>query len=232
MRVLMTTTYWKGCQGGIRVYVMNLVQELQSRGIDVEVAYKEGSDDKNYKISDSNMSFPAKILSAFRLIKKVQPDVIHSHGGMYYFLIAGYIYKLNHNVRLIYTFHTEPMQGDRLSLARCFFLQLLLSGCDCITFVSEKLKTKVKEIWRLDSKKAAITYGGAQARSVSESERIEFCKEFNIKSGSVILLALGLTSLRYKSDGLKILIRAAKKVKSIYPNTLLIATGSGIFSMN
>lgn len=229
MKVLMTTTYWKGCQGGIRTYVMNLVQELQSRGIEVQVAFREGNDPDNYRISDTKSIFPIKMLSALRLLRKVRPDIIHAHGGMYYYLIAGYVYKINHNVRLLYTFHTEPMQNDGLSFFRRFFIQNLLNRCDCITFVSEKLRAKVKEIWLLDFRNAAITYAGAKSRDVSEWEKKEFCGEFGIKSDSIMLLALGLTSLSYKADGLKLLIRAAKKIKETYPKAILVATGRGIY---
>ena len=229
MKVLMTTTYWKGCPGGIRTYVMNLVQELQSRGIEVEVAFREGKDTENYKISDNKSIFPIKMLNALRLLRKVRPDIIHSHGGMYHYLIAGYLYKINHDVKLLYTFHTEPMPEDGLSTSRRLVLQALLNRCDCVTFVSEKLRTKIKEIWRLDFRKSEITYAGAQPSEISEWEKREFCERFGIKSDSIMLLALGLTSLSYKAEGLKILIRAAKKVKEIYPNTILVATGRGPF---
>jgi len=229
MKVLMTTTYWKGCQGGIRTYVMNLVGELQRRGIEVKVAFREGWDPENCKISDTNSIFPIKILNALRLLWAEKPDVIHAHGGMYYYLIAGCIYRLSHDVRLIYTFHTEPMPGDKLSASRRFFLQTLLDRCDCVTFVSKKLRTKIREIWGLDFKKAQITYAGAQSREVSQGERKDFCDSFGIKSDSIMLLALGLTSLSYKVEGLKLLIKAAKNVKEIYPNTILVVTGKGPF---
>lgn len=227
MKVLMTTTYWKGCQGGIRTYVMNLVQELQNQGIEVEVVFREGNDTENYKIMDNKSLFPVKILNALRLLMKVQPDIVHSHGGMYYYLMAAYIYRLIHSARLFYTFHTEPMPEDRLPFIKRFFLQILLNSCDCVTFVSKKLRTRIKETWLLDPKNAAITYAGVQPRDVSELEKKEFCNRFDIKPGSIMLLALGLTSLSYKAEGLKLLIRAARIVKTIYPNTILVATGRG-----
>ena len=120
MRVLMTTTYWKGCPGGIRTYVMNLVQELQSRGIEVEVAFREGKDTENYKISDTKSIFPIKMLNALRLLRKVRPDIIHSHGGMYHYLIAGYLYKINHDVKLLYTFQRTARGSNTGRAARHF----------------------------------------------------------------------------------------------------------------
>ena len=106
---------------------------------------------------------------------------------------------------------------------------MLLSRCDKVTFVSEGLQVKVREIWGLDLKNTAITYAGAGSKEVSNDDKRKFCDEFGIDSGSIILLALGLTSMSYKAEGLKLLIKAVKEVEKRYPDITLIATGKGIF---
>jgi glycosyltransferase involved in cell wall biosynthesis len=230
VKVLITTTYWKESSGGgIKIYLANLVEELQRKGLDVDVVFKEGEDQNNYKIKNSelNSPFPLKILQAYLTLRRLKPDVIHSHGGMYYYLIAGYFYRIFHPVALIYTFHTEPGQDNLIGPLRSFFLQNLLSRCSRVTFVSRTLMCKVEEKWGLRLKRHAITYAGVDHEDVMESAKTAFRNEFEIPNGSIILLALGLTALSYKAEGLKILIRALKIIRKEYPNTILLATRDG-----
>jgi len=227
MRVVITTVYWKGSPGGgIKTFLTNLARELQKRGSKVDVIFREGDDPENYKIEDSSI-LPLNILKAFFTLMKLKPQVIHSHGGMYYYLIAGHIYRAFHRVRLVYTFHTEPPAGQTLSPLRKKFLQILLGSCDCVTFVSKTLESKVEEIWGLQFKNSAVTYAGVEPVMVQEAEVQEFQDRFNLSNDSKVLLALGLTALSYKAEGLKLLISAVKKVSLRYPNVVLVATRKG-----
>ena len=232
MKVLITTSYWKNSSGGgIKIYLANLVEGLQKKGLDVDVIFKNGEDQNNYKINDGELNsiFPLKILQAYLTLRRLKPDVIHSHGGIYYYLIAGYFYRILHPVTLIYTFHTEPAKDNKISPMRRFFLQNLLSRCSRVTFVSSTLMSKVEEKWGLKFPRYAITYAGVDHEDVMESTKAAFRNEFEIPNGSIILLALGLTALSYKAEGLKILIRALKIIRDEYPNTILLATRNGGF---
>lgn len=226
---MITTTYWKGSQGGgIKTYLVNLAEELKTRGVEVDVIFREGSDPENHKVDEESRSpLPVKVLSAFGKIRRIKPEVIHSHGGMYYYIFAGYLYKIIYGTKLIYTFHTEPKALDRLSIFRRASLQLLLNRCDCVTFVSKALRAKVKDVWGLEFKRATITYAGVGYKEVSEESKRNFCHSFGIKPNSIVLLALGLTALSYKAEGLKLLIKAVRKVKDKHPNITLIATREG-----
>ncbi|WP_175265959.1 glycosyltransferase family 4 protein [Methanothrix thermoacetophila] len=229
MRVLITTTYWKGCAGGIRSYVEGLVEELKKRDIDVKVAFKEGQDPENYKIKNRNFIL-TKLLSAFYLLLKFKPNVIHSHGGLYYYLLAGYFYKKLFRCKLIYTFHTEPEKDNKLPVLKRIALQKLLEKCDYVTFVSKKLETTVGDVWGLKFKNTVITYAGIDVRDASEEEIATFNSKFDIKNQYPILLALGLTALKYKADGLKYLIKSLKKIKCVYPNAILLVTREGKYT--
>ena len=228
MKVLITTTYWKGCPGGIRPYLENMVEELEKRGIEVRVVFKEGFDPENYKIQEK-AHFIKKLVLAFRIIMEIKPQIIHSHGGMYYYLVAGYIYKKIYGAKIIYTFHTDPTKNDGLPFLKRAALQILLNRCDKVTFVSKSLEFKVKEIWGLKFKNCSITYAGVKSMEVSESSKRIFRQRFDIKEDSIVLLALGLTALSYKAEGLKLLIGSIKKIKERYPNILLVATRGGHF---
>ncbi|MGB9901597.1 glycosyltransferase family 4 protein [Methanothrix sp.] len=229
MRVLITTTYWKGCAGGIRSYVEGLVEELKKRDVDVKVAFKEGYDPENYKIKNRKFIL-TKLLSAFYLLLKFKPNVIHSHGGLYYYLLAGYFYKKFFRCKLIYTFHTEPEKDNKLPFLKRIALQKLLEKCDYVAFVSKRLEATVREVWGLKFENAVITYAGVSVRDISEEEISAFKRKFKIKDQYPILLAIGLTALKYKADGLKLLIKALKKIKRTYPNAILIATREGKYT--
>lgn len=229
MRILITTTYWKGCPGGIRSYLEGLVNELKRRDVDVKVAFMEGNDPENYKIKNRRFIL-IKLLSAFYLLLKIKPEVIHSHGGLYYFLLAGYFYKKFFGCKLIYTFHTEPEKGNKLPILKRFALQKLLERCDHVTFVSKKLEATVREVWGLNFNNIVVTYAGVSITNVSEEEIATFKRKFGIKDQYPILLASGLTALKYKAEGLKHLIKSLKNIRPTYPNAILIATREGRYT--
>jgi L-malate glycosyltransferase len=225
----MTTTYWKGSPGGgIKVYVMNLTRELQKRGIAVDIIFKEGLDSNNYLVGNESRSiFPIKVLSAFFRLRKLKPDIIHSHGGMFYYIIAGLFYRCIFKCNLIYTFHTEPSRG--LSFFQNLFLQSLLSRCNWITFVSKALEQKINDKWKLQFKNSIITYAGVESEDISEDRRQQFRQLYGLPENSTIILALGLTAMKYKAEGLELLIRAIKIARRSFPNMILVATRTGYY---
>jgi len=130
-----------------------------------------------------------------------------------------------YGVRLIHTFHTQPYKNFRINK----IFQILLNKCDYITFVSKALKYKVEEFHGFKFKKIAITYAGIRSKEVSEESKKEFCEKFNLKN-SIVLLALGLTGIKYKAEGAKLLIKAVRKLRDKYPNITLILTREGLYS--
>ncbi len=231
MKVALTTTYWKGSHGGgIKVYLTNMVDEFKRRGIETHVIFKEGYDPENIKVdAESELSFPMKVAGALSTLMAIKPQVIHSHGGMYYYLVAGYLYKLLHGTKLIYTFHTEPEEGDKLSFFKRVALQCFLNRCDSVTFVSRRLQARVREAWGLEFKNSEITYAGVKPKYISEGTVEAFRHRFCISDSAIVLLSLGLTAMSYKAEGLKLLIESLKKVKEEYPNILLVATRDGYY---
>ena len=171
--------------------------------------------------------FINSLISAFCLLMEIRPQVIHSHGGMYYYLLAGYLYKKIFGAKLIYTFHTEPENENRLSFVRRVALQTLLNRCDRVIFVSKKLESKVRDIWGMKFRNSKIIYAGVRPHEISNSSKRDFCQKFGINDDSIVLLTQGFFAMSCKSEGIKILIASIKKIKEIYPNILLIATGSG-----
>lgn len=226
MKIVVITTFWKNSPGGgITTYLTNLVNEFRQRNLEVNTIFKFGIDPENYKVEGNKVFFSLK---SYLLLNKLKPDVIYSH-GTWYGLLGGYMYKKSHSVKLTYTFHTEPT--EKLSIFDKMFFQYLINNCDYVTFVSKSLKEKVKAIYGISFRKTEITYAGVDfPHDISAKKTHEFCKLFGIKEDSVILLANGLTSLKEKADGAKLLIKAVKQLKSNYPNIILILTKEGSFS--
>lgn len=232
LRVIIVTSYWKDSNGGgIKTFLVNLVNELEGREVKVDVIFKEGQDPANFKISDdeTNSLYPLRVIRAYARLLRLKPQVIHMHGELFYYLVAGYICKIFNNTTLVYTFHTEPKPGEMLSSVNRILLQTLLNRCDYVTFVSKALRDKVESIWGLRFKNAVITYAGVNSKNVDLGSINAFFSQFKIDRNSIILLSLGMTALSYKAEGLKILIKAFKRIHSQYPNTVLVATRNGSY---
>lgn len=205
------------------------MEELERRGTEVVVAFGQGDDPNRHRIPEGELSapLPIRLLLAYRFLRRVEPDVIHSHGGLYYYLIAGYLYRLFHRTVLVYTFHTEPAEDRRISGVQRILLQALLDRCDHVTFVSERLRARVEEVLGLRLSNSRITYAGVRDRQVDESAAEAFRRSLGLEGKTIILLALGLTALRYKAEGLKVLMMAVKMAREKHPNLFLIATRRG-----
>lgn len=229
MKVVLISNYWKkSLGGGVKNYLINLVNELKQREeLEVRVIFRKGKDPENYGLREGKGLFSLK---AWFILKKIKPDVIYSQGS-WYCLLPGVLYKALNNIKLIHTFHTEPEPEDKLSFPERFFFQSLLDKCDWVTFVSKNLKKKVETIYGLNFKNSVITYAGVNCPvAVSNTEIETFRKEYKIPENSIVLLAIGLTALKHKAEGAKILIKAVSKLKTSFPETVLILTREGIYS--
>ncbi len=227
MRVAIVTEYWRESPGGgIKVFLTNLVEELKARSVDVRVIFRVGSDPEQIGLPVNPKLFALK---AFLALQQIQPDVIHVHGADGHTLVPAIVYKKTSGCRVVHTFHTEP--ETPLSPRFRFFYQRLLDNCDAVTFVSNRLKGRVGEVWGLKSTNPQITYaGGPRQVNLSDGEVEEFISRFGIQGRFPVLLALGLTALSYKAEGLKVLMQAVNILREVYPDILLIATREGVFS--
>lgn len=173
--------------------------------------------------------FPLKVLRAFLLLNKLKPQAIHVQGGMYSYVLAGYFFKKIHPTTLLYTFHTSPVPGEKLPALTRMSLQKILNRCDCVTFVSKALEGQIRDGWGLQFERSAVTYGGVRPECVSPDEASQFRRDWGLAEDDKVLLALGLTALNYKAEGLKLLIKSIKMVRLRYPNVILMATKAGVF---
>lgn len=224
-KIYIITHYWKKSSGGgVLTYIMSLVSELERKNIPVKVLFEKGIDKNNYHIEGSRFLFPFK---ALKVLKENRPEIVHSQ-NTWYCLLSGYIYKKLFRARLVHTFHTSP--SDKLSIGEKLFFQFLLNRCDCVTFVSDALKTEIQNIWKIKFKNTAITYAGVYPGEVTNREITDFRNQFDLKDNFPILLAQAFTANKLKSEGAKLLIQVVKIMRDIYPNIRLILTREGVYS--
>jgi|GEM_PF-431880 glycosyltransferase involved in cell wall biosynthesis len=230
MKVAIIINYWKnspGGGGGIKTYIENLLKELKKReDIDAKLIFRVGGDPENYRIGGNKFLFA---LRTFLTLRRLKPEVIHSQ-EVWFCLLAAYLYKIFYNAKVIHTYHTQP--GGKLNVfKRIYKILIIISDrFDSVSFVSRALKNNIEKFYEFKFKDSTITYAGISSKKVSESPKREFYKKFNLKENSIILLALGLTGIKYKAEGAKLLIKAIKKLRDEYPNIKLILTKEGLYS--
>ncbi len=225
MKVAIITSYWKNSAGGgVKTYVVNLVDALKDRGLNVNVLFREGVDPQNYQGRQNKIAFS---LSCFQYLRTFHPDVIHTQGA-WYCLLPGIIYKRFNDCILVHTFHTEPI--NKLSLPMKIFFQSLLNNCDCVTFVSIGLFNQVVEVEELSFQKTMITYGGVSKGTVTDEEVDCFKNLYNLPNTAIIVLVQAFTANKIKAEGLKLVILAIGILKEKYPDLILLITRDGEYS--
>lgn len=225
VNIALITNYWKNSDGGgVKTYLVNLVDALQNKGADVSVLFREGDDPEHFCGGRNKVAFS---LACYRRLQKIRPEVIYSQ-GTWYCLLPGALYKNLHGCKLVHTFHTEP--DRRLPLLARVFFQTLLNACDCVTFVSKRLQEQVCEVEGLSFSKTVITYGGVRTGDITPDEIRQFREAFQLNPTSPVLLVQAFTANTLKVQGLKIVIQALKLLKSSYPNIALLVTREGSYS--
>jgi hypothetical protein len=159
MNITFITEYWKNSDGGgIKTYLVNLVDTLKNRGTDVSVLFRWGGDPEHFCGGRNKVAFS---FACYRQLQKIRPEAVYSQDS-WYCLFPGVLYKKLYGCTLVHTFHTEPDRG--LPLPGRVFFQTLLNACDCVTFVSKRLQERVVEVYSLSFPKTAITYAGGAGR--------------------------------------------------------------------
>ena len=222
MKIVIITHYWKNSPGGgIKTYAINLVSALTNKGQDVKVIYKQGLDNENIYTGNNKFLFVCKSLV---YLIKIKPEVIHSQ-ETWYCLLPGVAYCLFHKCVLIHTFHSDPYKHIPFFYKKIF--QYLIYRCDHMTFVSEELRRSVIRAYNLYINNPIVVYPGVEPRNISDEDIKNFRFQYGIPRDNHVLLAQGLTAVKLKAEGLKLLISAVKLLKDTHPDIMLIVTRKG-----
>ncbi|MFW9881922.1 MAG: glycosyltransferase family 4 protein [Candidatus Thorarchaeota archaeon] len=236
LKIVIATPFWRSPRGGgIDAHVNGLVKTLKknTKNIDLKIIFVDGTDSDNYQISGGRFF---RVFNIFSTLRKIKPDIINVRQN-WLLLFGSWIYcRFNRNVKLIYTFHTEPEFSVNRYLkfknrVKKMIYQPALNQCDYVTLISKNLEKEYRENWGLVIKtNKVIIHAGVTARDASVQEKKDFLKKYKIKEDSIILLAQSFTASITKSEGAKILLRALKKLTKKFPKIKLILTREGAFS--
>jgi glycosyltransferase involved in cell wall biosynthesis len=222
--------------GGGQKHLLLLVQYLDKSRFEVEVACEE----KGYLVDElQKMNIPIHTLSIFNLpkiksiiatneiVKKVKPDIIHSHGGTAGFY--GRIVSLfGFRGGIVHTYHGIHYLNFKRRFPKSIFRfvdKLLLHLTDCIICVAQTdfdLGLKNGVVVR---KKAVVIKNGieidkfalVQSNSNNNSELVKSDKPFVV--GSVGRLHL--------QKGYEYLIKSADLILRKHPNVKFVIAGDG-----
>lgn len=90
MRIALITDYWKNSDGGgVKNYVVNLVDALMRKGSEVEVLFRNGDDSGQFQGGRNKLLFS---LTCYLKLREDRPEAIYTQ-GTWYCLLPGAVYK-------------------------------------------------------------------------------------------------------------------------------------------
>lgn len=221
MKVVHITPYFPPCKGGIARFVSGLVESTENVA-DVHVVTKEGEPAEGVSVFSSGKG--VFILKALQTLRKLEPDAIHCHSH-WHMLAPAVVYKRFHkDVRVIFTFHTEPEAPFRGPKGSIF--ERLLRRCNAVTYVSESLKNKISGQMNVQTEERVVR-PGVRAGATSPEEVEDFVRSHGLEGKGPKLAFVGLLEWAGKVEGVKILVRAVEEIRKKYPKLELLIVGDG-----
>lgn len=237
--VVMITPQWLKTIGGPTRTVKFLTDYLRGEGYRISVLTSDGGEGGIHL----NGRFLPKEWEAFKILKRLRPDIVHIHGRVRYILPAAlYRISVNHNARIAFTFHTQPYLQDFLPRAKQqeypgkdyagikkIIAKLLLSRCDRVVTVSGSIIKNLNELCGLGIKKFTVIPSGTEIRPPTDlKERVEeFKAGHNLQGCYPILSTVGVFTWDWKVVGLEVCIRAIRILKDKHPDVRLLIAGDG-----
>lgn len=168
------------------------------------------------------------VIKATRRLNKLKPKFVLSQGG-WFTVIPAMIYKMLHpKAKIIHLYHThyDPPKSVKEKIA-IRIMAFGLSRFDWVLFVSKALKENIENSGALKvSSRWGVLYGAPSVTYPREDEIKSFKEKFDIKNSNFYLLGHGLTALKAKAEGAKLLIQALLYLPD---NFYLILTRNGRF---
>jgi glycosyltransferase involved in cell wall biosynthesis len=189
---------------------------------EVIVITREGEASEGVTVLDTRKGL--FILKTLQHLRDLNPDVIHCHSH-WHMLAPAVVYKRFHkDVKVIFTFHTEPVAPMKGAKSNIF--GKLLNRCDAVTFVSRSLLENISSQIRIQSQ-GTVIHPGFHAGTASTEEVEEFKTSHGFDNDGPTLVFTGLLEWLDKVEGVKVLVEALTEVKKTYPNLRLLLVGDG-----
>lgn len=229
--VVMLTPQWVNTVGGPTTYVKNLRIELEKLGWRVDILTKEVGNGA-YTYNNSPFLRHAHI---FTWLQRLKPNIVHIHGSLN-MIVPAVIYRLfaNENVRVVFTFHTQPRLKDYFNPSNRvrptywgvigFVGTQLLSRCDVVTAVCRSILDNINAgtAMRIPAAAKVIPSGAVASPMPTVS-----CS--NLVKKRPILTTIGVMSWDWKVVGHGIAIEAISLLRNVIPGVVLQIAGDGVY---
>lgn len=216
--ILFISNYWKKSQGGgISTYLINLVDALKKRGVNIRVFSRHGIDPDQTILSGSKIFFAIKTLRLLR--QQAKAPIVSSND--WYCLLPALIHKWIYKQQVVHIFHTWP--EERMNKPLQWLMKFLTLRCDQLLFVSEALREYYCREEGIDCRHSQIMHAGfPPAITQPEEEKAEFLRKFGMDKKDIILCSQAMTAHREKARGLALLIHVMKDLNQSRTVHLLV----------
>lgn len=193
-----------------------LINELKKRKIPV------------FQIPMSGRSYLPAVNGIKKLLKKYDPDVVHTHGQR-----AGLVGRLatkNLPIKIVHTEHTYTsefrLKNPVLHLSHLRAMKVLNQYTDYTIAVSKAVKQFLIKNKLAKDGKISVVYNGItpMTKKIGENEISAFKSEYGIEGKDIVIGTVG--SFNEQKDT-KTLIQAVAKMIKKWPNIKLVLVGKG-----
>ncbi|MFA3784116.1 glycosyltransferase family 4 protein [Melioribacteraceae bacterium 4301-Me] len=221
--------------GGGQQHLLWLTQRLDKSKFDVEVACEKSGylvDELNkigvkvHPLKISNRPNIFSLIKTYQLIKKISPDILHTHGGT-----AGFYGRLaaikNFKGAVIHTYHgihylnfDKPLQKKIYTVIDKFLLKF--THCTiCVAKNDFELGMKYGIVRK---EKSAVIFNGVDIDQFTQSNQIE---KSTIKLKISNTTIIGSVGRLHPQKGYEYLIKASEDVIKNYQNVRFVIVGDG-----
>ncbi|MDK2830947.1 MAG: hypothetical protein PWQ75_699 [Methanolobus sp.] len=222
--------------GSFEEFLIKLSLELMNRNIQHIIVFRDypicsvekaltdlGVGIKVMKPSKININ---NFIAYYKLIKEIDPDVVHFHFYPIYSII-NYL-KIFYNCKIIYTDHMGGRKAKskvKKVLRRIYYqVNFLLfdKGIDKVICVSEFVKDKYLKDYGVNSNKLCVIYNGINMKKFSKKSDITFRKSYDVID-TYIITCVGLR----RDKGPHYLLKAAPSILEKFSNISFMFVGEG-----
>ena len=214
MRITVLTPYTEPVKGGVSSYARELTDAYRELGETAGYSTCGRTNSRFVVLGPSHLGFAIRV---FLRLASSKPDVIHAHSH-WYALLPGYlIRKLRSCTRLLFTFHTMPI--DESPGASRLLLRAMLRSCDGVTFVSRQLSQSMRVPSNV---RQAVIYPAPEREASNHN-----FESFPSKNPTVLFV--GPLVWPGKALGVSKLLQAFGAVTSVHDQWRLLIIGDGPF---
>lgn len=176
--------------------------------------------------ADSSFS-PESIKESYRIIKKIKPDIVHSHGSLSS-RIAATALKIpcrvftRHCAMPLSKIRRHPLSKMAIGRAYGILSTAMISTADCA-------KQNLIDMGCSAQKITTVLNGVAPIRILSENEKIYYRAKYGLTNDNFVISYFARLE---EIKGHKTLLRAAKICKKYYPNFRFFIVGTGSQEQN